>query len=230
MSKKHKIVLTLLGCVIIAAAVVVSSTATFAIWSANDHDSLYIKTTVTDENPSLKYQMFVPVKASGNGTTTSTSAYTRIAGTWSVVNNVYTYTKSDTSSTVVGFALAGWFGGISLEYVRVPAAVTVTVNGEQVTKDVVRIMADEDFADYKFAGNSVLKKVEIGSRVIEIDRGAFLGMHELETVILDTESGAGNIYIREYAFAYCPSLVTFNNQRTKAETWDTATITAGSFA
>ena len=218
--------------VIVAVVVVVATTTvSLAIWQRNEHANTYIRTPITDENPSLKYQMYVPVVASGDDSTTTTSAYRRLAGTFAVANDVYSYTLTDASQldSIVGFSLAGWFGGVALEYMEVPAEVTVSVNGTQVTKPVVRIMPETDYAAYGFGGvKTAIKSLVLGGNVIEVAQGAFYGMAYLESIIL--KEGTDPVYLYPYCFGGCVNLVSLNNRRETPEGWSIAMITAGSSA
>lgn len=217
--------------VLVAVIVVVTITTTsLAIWQRNDHASTYIRTQITDENPSLKYQMYVPVIASGRGSTTSTSAYSRLEGTYAVVGEAYSYTLQTPAqaSQIIGFSLAGWYGGVALDVIKVPDTVTVKVNGQDITKPVVRIKPESDYLDYSFGGvNTAIRDIVIGSNVIEVATGAFYGMAYLENVKL--LGGDSNVYLYPYCFGGCPNLQTVSNQRPIADGWDTAMITAGSF-
>ena len=193
--KKKSLVLILI--LVFVVLVVASAGVTYAIWSQNAHDSLFIKIPVEDENPSLKYQMYVPVKASGKSVSATDSAYERVDGTFTIVNNNYTYTltNSSDSDSIVGYALVGYYGGIALEYIEIPNE----ING----KPVVRAMVDPEFSEYSFKNNRVLKKIIINGNVTEIDEGMFMNMQELERIELRSNDDSPELYIKNYAFANC---------------------------
>ena len=197
MNKKSLILILILVFVVL---VVASAGVTYAVWTQNAHDSVFIRIPVEDENPSLKYQMYVPVKASGKEVSASDSAYERVAGTFSIVNNNYTYTLTNPADndSIVGYALVGYYGGIALEYIEVPNE----ING----KPVVRAMVDPDFSEYSFKNNRVLKTIIINASVTEIDEGMFMNMQELERVELRYQEGSETLYIKNYAFANCVKL------------------------
>ena len=225
----RKSILTIAICVAVVLAIVGTTVGvSLAYWRENRGDSLYVYFPITDENPSLKYQMFVPVRSTGGSTTASASAYARIAGTPVISDAVYSYnmTNASDSSSIVGFALVGWFGGVALERLEIPATITVTINSVAVTKPVVRVMVDPDFGDYVFSGgNTIIETVVVGKNVAEIDRGAFMGMERLKTVeYVYNEQADYYLYPREYAFAGCPNLTTVNNYRTIPEGWNVETL------
>lgn len=225
--KKFLLIWTII--LVVAAVAVTLTTTSLAIWQRNDHANTYIRTPVVDENPSLKYQMYVPVLSSGESSSTTSSAYTRAAGSFAVSSDVYSYTLSDASQAedVVGFSLAGWYGGVALEYIEIPAEVTVTVNGTAMTKPVVRVKPEKDYADYSFGGvNTAITDIIIGGNVIEVTTGAFYGMEYLRNVTL--LQGASPVYLYPYCFGGCPNLVGVDNQRTNPTGWSTSMITAGS--
>ena len=231
MNKKS--IITLVICVVVVLAVVGTTVGvSLAYWKENKADALYVRFPVTDENPSLKYQMYVPVKASGHATTTDYSAYTRIAGTPHVTRGVYSYELADPSETssIVGFALVGWYGGVALEELDIPDNVTVTIDSASITKPVVRVMMDADFSDYSFSGdNTVIEKIVVGKNVAEIDQSAFFGMARLKTLeYVFNENINYYLYLRPYAFAGCPNLVIPDNERAQPATWDTSTVSLNS--
>ena len=197
-----------------------------AIWTENKHASLYVEFPIGDDNPSIKYQMFVPVKDSGEFCSATTSAYTRVAGSFSVENNNYSYTLTNPSeiNAIVGYALVGWYGGIAIDKLQVPDTHTMQLNGQSVTKPVVRIMADKDYQDYAFYGeNTTIEKIVVGSNVSEIDAGFFYGMAFLSTVTIEQSEEAGEynyIYLKEYAFGGCVKLSSIYNYRPVTDEWD----------
>ena len=216
--------------IVIAVAVllVVVTTVSLAVWRQNDHDSLHVRTPIADEDTSLKYQMYVPVEMlttvddkTGESvpvlSSISQTAYRRLAGTFSVTNDQYSYTLTTASdaSKIVGFALVGWFGGIAYDACYVPEEITVTVDGNPVKKPVVKVLADTDFIDYSFRGeNTVITNIVISKNVNEIDSGFFFGMPYLTSVkILGTESDS-TIFLRSRCFGCCVRLRTPESERT----------------
>ncbi len=211
--KKSSLILIIIVSVVVLAVAITS--VSLAIWRKNEHSSLYVDTDVLDENPSLRYQMYVPVVLSGDETTAETSAYKRISGTFSVKKMEYSYTTAETISAddIVGFSLAGWYGGVTLEYMQIPDEVTVTINGQKVTKPVVRVLVESDYGDYGFGGtNTTIQKIIVGKNVVEICTGAFYGMADLETVSFPESSKS--IYLYPYCFGGCSSLKNVSNDRT----------------
>ena len=228
----RKSIFVIVICVVVVLAIVGTTVGvSYAYWRENKHSSLYVLFPIEDENPSLKYQIYVPVKSNGS-TTTTTSAYARIAGTPVFTNGVYSYNMDNAGdkSKIVGFALVGWYGGVSLERLEIPDEITVTVNSQSVTKPVVRIMVDPDFGDYSFSGaNTVIETMIVGKNVKEVDEGAFFGMERLKSVeFVYNENATYYLYLRPYAFAGCPKLVSINNYRAKATGWDEGTVYQGS--
>lgn len=227
---KKKGIIVIITCVMIACTLIIAGGVTYAIWTKNAHDSIYMEIPIVDENPSVKYQMFVPVKSSGDTVSATTSAYTKISGSFSVNEERYSYTLTNPSekSSIVGYALVGWFGGISLSDMEVPSEYSMNIDGEVVTKPVVRVMVDKAFENYAFAGNRVLSKVTIGANVLEIDSGAFYGMKDLSELVLKTTESSAPIYIKEYAFAFCTKLNTKLILRAIDENCNETTIYLGS--
>ena len=223
---KKKTLITIIICVVAVLAIIGATVGvSLAIWQENKHESLYVEFTIQNDNPSLKYQMFVPVESSGNETTTETSAYKRIEGSFSVEQEKYSYTlkNADDVSKIEGFALVGWYGGISFDGLDIPNTVIVKINGNNVEKPVVRVMADKEFSAYSFGGdNTVIKKITVGYNVKEVDAGFFYGMSSLETLILnDTDQINDNyIYLRPYCFGGCVNLSTIQNYRNYVDGWD----------
>lgn len=196
--KNKSLVLILI--LVFVVLVVASAGVTYAVWTQNAHDSVYIRIPVEDENPSLKYQMYVPVRDSGNSVSATSSAYERISGTFTIVDNNYTYTLTNPAddANIVGYALVGYYGGIALEYIEIPNE----ING----KPVVRAMVDPEFSEYSFKNNRVLKSIIINGNVKEIDEGMFMNMHELESVTLRSNEDSVELYVKNYAFANCIKL------------------------
>ena len=221
--KKKTLVIVVI--IVVAVLAVAGAGVALAVWTTNDHASLYVKTSVVDDNTSVKYQMYVPVKSSGSPTSVSSSAYERVDGTFSIVDDVYYYYLTDYSeaSSIVGFALVGWFGGYSLDFCRVPSTVTVNVNGSDMTKPVVRVMVDGDFIKYAFTGaNTVIRDITIEENIVEVDKAAFSGMEYLEKVTFVGDENSGYLYLKQGSFACCTKLRTVDDHRPKAEGWNDA--------
>lgn len=217
-----KTIITIIICVV-AIVVAVGSIVgvALAIWTENKHASLYVEFPIGDENPSLKYQMFVPVEDTGEYCSDDTSAFKRIEGNYSITADKYSYTLKNSSdaSKIVGYALVGWFGGVAIDKLSVPDFYTMTINGEEVTKPVVRVMADADFQDYSFYGeNTIIDKINIGINVVEIDAGFFYGMAFLNELVI--EQSEYYIYLKEYSFGGCVKLKRIYNYRPVTDEWD----------
>ncbi len=230
---KRKRIITIAICVAGVLAIVGTTLGvSLAYWRENKHASLYVEFPLEDENPSLKYQMMVPVRATGYSTDATHSAYERIAGSFSVEAGNYSYTLANAADidNIDGFALAGWYGGVALEYIEIPAEITVKINGTQITKPVLRVMVDADFGDYSFGGvNTAIRTIIVGSNVTEVDQAAFFGMASLETLrFIYSEDNNDYLYLRPYSFGGCPKLVSITNPRPADEDWNNSAAFEGS--
>ena len=216
----RKALIVIIASVIIVVAVVGAVVGvTFAIWQENEHASLYVETDIQDDNPSIKYSMYVPLTDSGQSATQETSRYKILDGVYNISNGVYSYTLNNGSdiSKISAFGFCGWYGGIALDSIDIPDQLTMTINGTTVTKPVTRVMSAPDFEDYTLIGNQIIRKVVIGKNVEEIDSGIFFAMQEL--AVCEFKQGDTEILIRDYAFANCFKLKSYNytNKRTLSD-------------
>ena len=222
MRKNSYVITTIIICIILLSLSVLLFTSTYAIWVENEEGSMFVKVSILDENPSVKYQMFVPLSATHNTATDDVSAFAVINGTFDISNGVYTYTLTNPAeaNNIVGFAVAGWFGGVQLEYIEIPSSITYSItagtinffgNNDNNEKDVVRIMPLKSMAAYKIAGDLVLEKIVIGENVVEIDKAVCSGILNLKTIIY--KSSEEGIYVRPYAFSGCVHLTTIDCPR-----------------
>ena len=227
MSKKIVIIVV---CVVVLLAIIGTTVGvSLAYWRENKYASLYAKMDIEDENPSLKYQMYVPVRATGDATSTTTSAYERVPGTFSRTGS-YTLTNAADYSSIVGFALVGWYGGVSLEYIEVPDTIKLKVNNQDTEKPIVRLMVDSEFDEYSFGGsNTAIQTIIVGKNVAEVDSGMFMGMPELTTVqFVYNEDTSYYLYLRPYSFGACPNLNAITNGRSTEEGWAHSAAFVGS--
>lgn len=186
----------MLSTLILIFAIVFAGTA-YAIWVQNAGDAKFLRYDIWDENPSIKYQIYVPVNASGE----------RISGTLNVVGRNYTLTNPLSISSVAGYALVGWDGGTTVTRLELPSTYTMKIDGASRAFPAVSVIVDSQFADYWFGENVVITEIEIPVNIIHIDNGAFSFMTQLDHLIF---TGTGSIAIGDYAFASCPKLNTIN--------------------
>ena len=225
-----KSILIWLAVIASVAVVLIVTSVSLAIWQENDHDLALIKTPIVDENPSIKYQIYVPVTSSGYETSREKSAYNKLAGTLTFSGGTYRYTLASGSvDAIEGFALVGWYGGVAYEVLNIPEEVTVTVNNTEVTAPVVRLMVDSSYTQYNFSGeNTVINKIIVGGNVTEVDKGFFQGMPYLSYVKFAALSEPGEtvnyLYLREYCLAGCPLLNVVDSERSTADGWDTTWV------
>ena len=216
MKMTKKTIIIIVASVVVAIAVIGAIVGvTLAVWEENKHASLYVKTDVEDDNPSIKYSMYVPLASTGKTATQETSQYRKLDGTYSITNGVYSYTLNSESDleNIVAFGFCGWYGGVALDYIEIPDELTMTINGTEVTKPVKRVMSDIDFEDYTLIGNQIIQKLVFGKNVDEIDSGIFFSMTALTTC--EFKESASELLVRDYAFANCFKLGTLGYQDTR---------------
>src|SRR5690554_4743215 len=162
--KKTKFALILIG---IALMIMVFATGiTLAIWIQQEGASVYLKITVDDDNPSIKYQIYVPVDINGH----------RIPGEMDVREREYTLSNPSDYDNIVGYALVGWDGGISYDKMELPNNYTMTIDNIETTKPAVAVLVDSQFIDYEFPGNSTIKEIILSDNISFIAQGAFNNM------------------------------------------------------
>lgn len=196
--------------IIMTAAMLI--TGAYAIWQMTPDAALRYELAVKNTNPSLKYQIFVPIDSEGK----------RIQGELVIkeyafnVNSElpFTYMLDDEADAgkVAGLALVGWNGGIAINSIIIEEKVSgliYGISGYTMPEDglaVMQVKVDSEFRDYFFKGNKTLKEITIPKSVVRIDRGMFSSMPYLKTVtILGTKSDS-ELYIGYGAFEYCPEL------------------------
>lgn len=187
--KKQKILLI----TIIALFILIAVTSTYAVWVQNAGESKYLEFTTIDENPSIKYQIYVPIGEDGE----------RIDGTMNVIERAYTLNNPTDIAEVAGYALVGIDAGVSIYRLELPNNYTMKIDGEEVTKPTKSIIVDEEFTAYNFSGNAVITEIEISSSIKTIQTGAFSFMSKLEMLKM---LGNSDITIGDYAFGSCPLL------------------------
>lgn len=188
MNKKTNVLFLILLLLLVA---IIALTATYAIWYENPGESKNLRFGTIDENASVKYQIYVPINASGQ----------KLEGTLDIVNREYTLVNPADIALIEGYALVGWDGGISVTRLEIPTTYSMKVNGAVITKSPLAVHVYDEFREYLFTQNSIIEEIEIPSNIISIDSGAFMFMSSLEQVKF---TGSGNIVIGENAFALNP--------------------------
>lgn len=174
-------------------AVIIAITTTFSIWMQNAGESKYLEFDVVDENPSAKYQIFVPIDINGD----------RISGSLNVINREYTLANPSDINNVAGYALIGWDGGVSVSKVIITGTYTMKIEGQNVSAPVRRAMVISEYSAYSFSGDDIITELEIPANMIKIDSGVFSFMSQLTKVRF---TGSQDIAIGDYAFAACGKL------------------------
>ncbi|MFA6867499.1 MAG: leucine-rich repeat protein [Clostridia bacterium] len=198
--------------IVVIMLIAVLTTSAYAIWQMTPDAAVKFEMLVGNENPSEKYQIYVPVDVNGE----------RIAGTLTIKEYAYTHTEdvpytynldnAGDAANIVGLALVGWNGGIAVNNIEINELVsdtmyaisdfTMPVDGLAVTQ----IIIDAEFRNYYFKGNEIIKKISIPKSVVRIDAGLFSCMPYLENVIILGSSTDTAISIGQGAFDYCPNL------------------------
>mgnify|MGYP001101753357 CR=1 FL=1 len=189
--KRTKITIILISLMLILSFI--AAGMSLAIWIQQEGASVYLEFTVDDDNPSIRYQIFVPVDSNGD----------KIDGTMDVASREYTLYNSEDYSNIAGYALVGWDGGINYKRMEVPDNYTMNIDGLQTTMPSVRIFVDMDFLDYEFSGNNTIEEMIISENIEYIAQGVFQNMLSLSALLF---AGQGEIEIGDYAFASCHNL------------------------
>lgn len=189
--KKSGFVITIV--IIVAIIMVASAVATYAIWSTMPEAGLLFEMEVVNENPSLKYQLFVPVDAQRK----------RVAGTFDIAGRNYVLNNAEDEASIVGLGLVGYEGGTVLDRLQIGGAVKYSINGVIGDYDVKCVIVDTDFRSYYLRNNSVIRSLIIQQEVDYIADGAFMSMENLTTLIYE---GTGEILVGDDAFSDCPNL------------------------
>ena len=177
----------------------------YAYWAEKTEESAWYEMGIDNDNPTIKYQIFVPISATGS----------RIAGAYDVSNSVGyaagNYVRTDTSTAIDGLALVGWEGGVTLDYVIIPDTATILIDGVQRTLPVKQVMIDADFRDYYFRGNTIIETIHIGRNVGLVKTGSFAAMDNLRYVyLLGTDEDVETVFERN-VFLGSPYFNTINN-------------------
>lgn len=192
MTKKPliKILVAIAAIMITFAALGVS---TYAIWSQKTQDAVVFEMGIGSDNPSLKYQIFVPLDADGR----------RIGGSFGFADRVYTLSDPADAVRVTSLALVGWDGGIAVSRLIVPDTFNYNIDGEEQELPVTRIIADSSFRLNYFRGNTVINHIEIPQNVVYVAGGVFSSMPNLAILVY---RGTGEIGVARDAFIDCPML------------------------
>lgn len=187
-SKKIIIIVTLITIILM-----LSLATTFAIWTTLPAASVLFEMGVVNENPSLKYQIFVPVDAE----------YNRINGIYNFATKIYTLDDPLDSINIAGLGLVGYEGGIAVDRLQVPDTFLYNIGGEVDTYQVSCVLVDPEFSLFYFRGNSEIYTIIISQNVKYIADGAFMGMENLTTLIYH---GTGEILVGDFVFVDCRKL------------------------
>jgi hypothetical protein len=190
---KKTAVTTVILLIIILLVAIISAGTVYAIWVQNAGDAKFLRFETVDPNPSIKYQIYVPVDAAG----------ARVPGTMNVYGRNYTLTNPQDINAIQGYALVGWDGGIAVKRLELPTTYTMKINGANRTYPAVSVLVDNDFVDYHIAGDPVITEIEIPANITYIAAGAFAFMQELSYLAF---KGTGTVVVGDFAFARCPKL------------------------
>lgn len=195
-SKRAGIIIAVVVVVVLAIGGTVGGVV-YAYWAEKTEESAWYEMGIDAQNPTIKYQIFVPIDTEGN----------RIAGAYNVSTSVGyaagNYVRTDTTTTIDGLALVGWEGGIALNYVIVPDEASILIDGVQQTLPVKRIMVDSDFRDYYFRGNEVIENISIGRNVELVKTGSFAAMDYLRYVYVLGDAGDVEVCFEPDVFLGC---------------------------
>lgn len=191
--KRNKYLIKLIISVVLTVVTASFCAATFAIWTALTSNSVLIEMKADDKNPSLKYQLYVPINSSGE----------RLAGVYDFQNKTYTLTDANDAANIDALSFAGWDGGIAVDRLILPDTYPLTVNGTEYTLPVKRVGVYEDFRRYTLRDNQVINYISLPASLVYVASGAFASMSELTELYI---YGPGELYIGAYGFAYCTKL------------------------
>ncbi len=180
--------IVLLILILVLIIVIIAITASYAIWFENLEEAKRLKFEIEDENPSVKYQIYIPIDNDGH----------RVAGELDIINREYTLEQEEDISLIVGYALVGWHGGINVARLEIPTEYSMKINGTDITKPPTHIFArGGEFQQYLFTQNNIIEEIEIPQNIIHIDNGVFVMMASLRQVVF---TGSGDITIGKNAF------------------------------
>lgn len=184
--KKSQMITMIVLLVVLLLAVAAGVTA-YAVWQQEESNKLEFEMQFNDPNPSLNYQIFVPVNAEGE----------RVSGSYDTTGqhgyhaSNYVLAGGADAGSIVGLALVGWEGGISCTELNIPDEATLKINGVEQTLPVVSVRMDVQFDQNYFYGNEAIVNIVIGRNVTFIADGVFALMPKLTGVtVRGTEEDA----------------------------------------
>ena len=184
--KKSQMITMIVLLVVLLLAVAAGVTA-YAVWQQEESNKLEFEMQFNDPNPSLNYQIFVPVNAAGE----------RVSGSYDTTGqhgyhaSNYVLAGGADAGSIVGLALVGWEGGISCTELNIPDEATLKINGVEQTLPVVSVRMDVQFDQNYFYGNEAIVNIIIGRNVTFIADGVFALMPKLTGVtVRGTEEDA----------------------------------------
>ena len=184
--KKSQMITMIVLLVVLLLAVAAGVTA-YAVWQQEESNKLEFEMQFNDPNPSLNYQIFVPVNAEGE----------RVSGSYDTTGqhgyhaSNYVLAGGADAGSIVGLALVGWEGGISCTELNIPDEATLKINGVEQTLPVVSVRMDVQFDQNYFYGNEAIVNIIIGRNVTFIADGVFALMPKLTGVtVRGTEEDA----------------------------------------
>lgn len=184
--KKSQMITMIVLLVVLLLAVAAGVTA-YAVWQQEESNKLEFEMQFNDPNPSLNYQIFVPVNAEGE----------RVSGSYDTTGqhgyhaSNYVLAGGADAGSIVGLALVGWEGGISCTELNIPDEATLKINGVEQTLPVVAVRMDVQFDQNYFYGNEAIVNIIIGRNVTFIADGVFALMPKLTGVtVRGTEEDA----------------------------------------
>lgn len=191
--KKKWIVFIIIA--VVVAAISVGGGIALAYWTARLEDSAWFELKVESDNPTLKYQIFVPIDSNGM----------IVEGNYQVSSNNGTVTRNyvvdnDSLDSIASLALVGWEGGIALDYVIVPDSADVLINGEIQNLSVTRVLVDARLRDYYFRGDVYIKRIALASSVLYVSDGALAFMPALEEVVVQGDAELEPLLLSRWAF------------------------------
>ncbi len=202
---KKKLIISIILSIIVIATVTSVCVVTYGAWSETPEAQQDFELRVDKENPSLKYQIFVPLDENDN----------KLPGSYNIQDKNYTLDNPSDSSKAVSLALVGFYGGIAYGDLIIPEEHSYKINSQSITLPITRVLVDSEYAtQYGFMNNKMIKTIVFPENIVYIAEGAFLGMTDLEDI---TFTGVGEIIIEDYAFAQCPKLGQGFDRRTLAE-------------
>lgn len=175
----------------------------YAIWAPKTDAAMNIEIGVDNENPSLKYQIFLPLDSSG----------AVIDGTFSLVEGKKGYAGANyvlagglDVALVASLALVGWENGVTVTQLMVPETFKYTINGGEKTLPVTAIIADARYREFYFRNNRTITAINLPKTVTMVADGVFSFMSELREVNIAGATTDVPIHIAKNAFVGCDKL------------------------